>query len=428
MEILIIILLILLNGIFSMSEIALVSSKKFKLENAARKGNASARKALELANNPNTFFSTVQIGITVISLLTGIFSGEKMRSDVEGWVAGISFLHNYANTIAVLIVLVIITYFTLVFGELIPKRIGLAFPESIAAFVAKPMGFLSGIAKPFIWLLNQTNNGVLRVFGFKDKLETNATEDEIKLIIQDSAESGEIRPIEHGIVQRVFSLGDRKVSELMTHRSGLIWLDIHDSLDQVKKKMAAEVHSIYPIADGELDNLVGIINVKDLFPQHLQNESFRLQDFVREAIVVHEHIPVYNVIEQFKHNRLHNAVIVDEYGAVQGMITMDDVVDALIGDSSEYNQQDYQIIKRDANSWLADGQFPFFEFLNYFNLSEGDNKSSNFNTLAGLLLARMHHIPVAGEKLAWKDFEFEVIDMDERRIDKILIRKINTTM
>jgi putative hemolysin len=423
MEIPIIIFLILLNGIFSMSEIALVSSRKFNLESAAKKGNANARKALELANNPNTFLSTVQIGITLIGILTGIFSGEKMTSVIQDRVASVALLHNYSHTIAVIIVVIIITYFSIVFGELIPKRLGLSFPESIASFVAKPMSLLSTLTKPFIWLLTITNNGVLRLFGFKDKVETNATEDEIKLIIQDSAESGEIRQIEHGIVQRVFSLGDRKVAELMTHRSGLIWLDIHDSLELVKKKMAAEVHSIYPIADGELDNLVGIINVKDMFPQDLKNESFKLQDFVREAIVVHEHTPVYSLIEQFKHNRLHSAVIVDEYGAIQGMITMDDVIDALIGDASEYNQLDYQIIKRDDNSWLADGQFPFFEFLNYFNLSEGDNHPENFNTLAGLLLARMHHIPVPGEKLKWKDFEFEVIDMDDRRIDKILINR-----
>lgn len=423
MEILIIIFLILLNGIFSMSEIALVSSRKFKLESAAKKGNINAKKALELSNNPNTFLSTVQIGITLIGILTGIFSGDKMTSSIKALVENIEYFRPYSNSIAVFLVVMIITYLSIVFGELIPKRIGLAFPESIAAFVARPMSFLSTITKPFIWLLTKTNNVVLKLFGFEDQLEANATEEEIKSIIQDSAESGVIRQIEHGIVQRVFSLGDRKVAELMTHRSALIWLDITDNLDVVKKKIATEVHSIYPVANGDLDKLAGIISVKDLFPQNLTQETFHLKNFVKKPLVVHENTPVYNILEQFKHHRLHNAVIVDEYGAIQGMITMDDVVDALIGDATEYNQLDYQIIARDKNSWLADGQFPFFEFLNYFGLPEDENLTDNFNTLGGLLLAHLHHIPEAGEKIGWKDFSFEVMDMDGRRIDKILITK-----
>ena len=423
MEILIIVLLILLNGIFSMSEIALVSSRKFKLESSAKKGNANAKRALDLANNPNTFLSTVQVGITLIGILLGIFGGENIIVNIENYFKKIDLLKEHAHSIGVFIVVMIITYFSIVFGELIPKRIGLAFPEAIASAVARPMSILSTLTKPFIWLLTTTNDLVLKLFGFKDKLEGNVTEEEIKSIIQDSADSGEIREIEHGIVQRVFSLGDRDVSELMTHRSGLIWLDLHDKLDTIKKKMATEVHSIYPVSDGELDKLVGIVNVKDLFPKDLSNESFKLQDYIKKAIVVHETTPVYNVLEQFKYNRLHSAVIVDEYGAIQGMITMDDVVDALIGDASEYNQQDYQIIKRDENSWLADGQYPFFEFLNYFELSETENQPENFNTLGGLLLSYLHHIPVAGEKITWNNFELEVIDMDNRRIDKILITK-----
>lgn len=423
MEILIILFLILLNGVFSMSEIALVSSRKFKLESAAKKGDINARKALELANKPHTFLSTVQIGITLIGILTGIFSGEKITSDIQRSIESIAALRPYSESIAVLIVVIIITYLSIVFGELIPKRIGLSFPESIASFVARPMSFLSSVAKPFIWLLMKTNDVVLKLFGFKDKLEANLTEEEIKSIIQDSAESGEIRQIEHGIVQRVFSLGDRKVAELMTHRSGLIWLDINDTLDTVKIKIAAEAHSIYPVANGQLDDIMGVISVKDLFPQNLNNETFHLKDFVKKPLVVHENTPVYNIMEQFKYNKMHNAIIVDEYGAIQGMITMDDVLDALIGDASEYNQLDYQIIPRDDNSWLADGQFPFFEFLNYFSLPENDNLADSFNTLGGLILARLHHIPVAGEKIKWKDFELEVMDMDGRRIDKILITR-----
>ncbi len=423
MEILIIFVLILLNGVFSMSEIALVSSRKFKLESAAKKGNLNAKKALELANNPNTFLSTVQIGITLIGLLTGIYSGEKITTDIQVLVESIVVLRPYAHSIAVILVLIVITYLSLVFGELIPKRIGLAFPETISTFVASPMSVISTIAKPFIWLLSKTNNIVLTILGVKDKEEEIVSEEEIRSIVQDSAESGEIQEIEHGIVQRVFALGDRKVSELMTHRSGLIWLDIGDSLDVVKQKMSTEVHSVYPVSNGNLDQLLGIVSVKEMFPKPLTRENFSLKDHIRKPLIVHDNMPVYNVLEQFKNHRQHNALIVDEYGIIQGMIAMDDIVDALIGNATENTVEDYRIIPRDENSWLADGQYPFFEFLNFFELSEDDEDQGNYNTLAGLLLYYFHHIPVTGEKLKWKDFTFEVVDMDGRRIDKVLITK-----
>ncbi|HZG25224.1 MAG TPA: hemolysin family protein, partial [Chitinophagaceae bacterium] len=241
--------------------------------------------------------------------------------------------------------------------------------------------------------------------------------------VQESAESGEIQEIEHGIVQRVFALGDRTVSELMTHRSDLVWLDINDSLDMVKEKMAAEIHSVYPVANGNLDELLGIISVRELFPQHLSNETFSLKDFVKKSVIVHDQMPVYNLLEQFKNNRQHNALIVDEYGTIQGMIAMDDIIDALIGDSTVYDHDDYQIVERDENSWLADGQYPFFEFSNFFALQETEGEQGNYNTLAGLILFHLHHIPTPGEKLQWGDFEFEIVDMDGRRIDKVLITR-----
>ncbi|MEO6000032.1 MAG: hemolysin family protein [Chitinophagaceae bacterium] len=425
MEILIIFFLILLNGIFSMSEIALVSSRKFKLETAAKKGNINAKKALELANNPNTFLSTVQIGITLIGLLTGIYSGERVTTDIKTVVEHIDYLKPYAHSIAVFIVLIVVTYFSLVFGELVPKRIGLAFPEAISTFVARPMSLLSAITKPFIWLLTKTNDFVLRLFGFKDKGDDIVSEEEIRSIIQDSTESGEIKEIEQGIVNRVFALGDRTASELMTHRSSIAWLEINDNLDTVKQKVNKEVHSIYPVADGHLDKLLGVVTVKELFPIEITDENFKLKNFIRKPIMVHENTPVYNILEQFKISKLHIAVIIDEYGLIQGIITMDDVVDALIGDATEYNHDEYQIIPRNENSWLADGQYPFFEFLIFFGLSEQGYVQGNYNTLGGLLLYHLHHIPTAGETLKWKDFEFEVVDMDDRRIDKILIKRIN---
>ena len=423
MEILIILFLILLNGIFSMSEIALVSSRRFKLEAAARKGNSNARKALELANNPNTFLSTVQIGITLIGILTGIFSGDTITVSLKLAVEKIDALRPYANTIAVAAVVVAVTFLSIVFGELLPKRIGLMFPEKIAATVAKPMTLVSVITKPFIWLLTKTNDLFLSIFGLKGQKEGIVSEEEIKAMVQESAEGGEIDAIEQTIVQRVFALGDRRVSELMTHRGDLIWFNLNDDLKTVKRKAGAEKHSVYIVCrNSNLDDLAGIVSVKDIFPDELSNETFSLSGYLKAPLMVHESTPAYKVLEQFKEKKLHYAVVIDEYGTVQGMVAMDDVLDALLGDSTEYNQEEYSIQQRDDHSWLADGQYPFFEFLHYFDIEE-DDAMGNYNTLSGLFLDQVNHIPTAGEKIRWREFAFEVMDMDGPRIDKLLITR-----
>ncbi|HVK46281.1 MAG TPA: hemolysin family protein [Pseudobacter sp.] len=423
MEILIILLLILLNGVFSMSEIALVSSRKFKLEAAARKGNSNARKALELANNPNTFLSTVQIGITLIGILTGIFSGDTITVSLRQSIAEIDALKPYANTIAVAAVVVAVTFLSIVFGELLPKRIGLMFPEKIAAILAKPMTLISIITRPFIWLLTITNDLFLSLFGLKGQKDGIVSEEEIRAIVQESAEGGAIDEIEQSIVQRVFALGDRRVNELMTHRGDLIWFDLNDDLKTIKKKAGAEKHSVYVVCrDQNLDKLAGIVSVKDIFPDELTNETFTLSHYLRSPLMVHESTPAYRVLEEFKQKKIHYAVVIDEYGIMQGMVAMDDVLDALLGDSTEYNQEEYSIMQRDEKSWLADGQYPFFEFLHYFGLSEEDTAQS-YNTLGGLFLDLYGHIPVSGEKVKWQDFTFEVMDMDGPRIDKLMISR-----
>ena len=421
MEILIIFLLILLNGVFSMSEIALVSARKFKLETSVKKGNRNAKLALEFANNPNTFLSTVQIGITLIGILTGIYSGEKITEDVKSFVMKISFLTEYAHSISVVIVLIVLTFFSIVLGELIPKRIGMMFPETIAILVARPMTIIAMVTKPFIWLLTKTNDLFLGILGLKDKKEGTASEEEIKSIIQDSTDSGEIQEIEQNIVERVFALGDRKVREIMTHRSDLIWMDIDDDLDTVKRKASEEIHSIYIVGNKSLDNLVGVISVKTIFPLHLTNENFKLKEHLKEPIIVHENTPAYKALEKFKEAKFHYAVVVDEYGYLQGLVAMDDVVDALLGQNTEYDQDEYQITKRDENSWLADAQIPYYLFTEYFNLTEME---VSYNTLGGLMLHQLNHIPVTGEKVKWKEFNFEIVDMDGLRIDKVIITKL----
>lgn len=421
MEILIIIFLILLNGIFSMSEIALVSVRKFKLESAAKRGSKNAARALKLAGNPNTFLSTVQIGITLIGILTGVFSGDTLTGPVKSFIASVPALQPYAQTISVSLVVIVITFFSIVFGELIPKRIGLMFPEAIAASVATPMTWLSIITKPFIWLLTQTNDLFLKIFGLKNTKEGVISEEEIKAMVQESAEGGVIREIEQDIVHRVFALGDRKVSELMTHRRDLVYFEIHDDFKTIKQRAQIEAHSVYPVIRKTIDQFIGIVSLKDIFPKDIRNADFMLQTYLKQPLMVPENTPAYKVLEKFRKERMHYAFVLDEYGAVQGMVSMDDILDALIGDVTEYNQSEYQIVQRDDKSWLADGAFPFFEFLNYFGLSSGEATSGDYNTLAGLVLEQLSHIPKSGEKIQWNQFTFEVVDMDGFKIDKLLI-------
>jgi putative hemolysin len=426
MEIIIIALLILLNGLFSMSEIALVSSRKFKLDTAAKKGNANAAKALELSNNPNRFLSTVQIGITLVGILTGVYSGDKFSGQVEIMLRRVEFLRPYAATISVITIVVIITFFSIVFGELLPKRIGMLFPEKIATAVASPMMVVSKIASPFIWLLTKTNDLIMALFGLKKSAESKVTEEEIKAIIQDSTEGGEIQQIERNIVSRVFALGDRRVSELMTHRSDVVWLDINDDLDTVREKVAQELHSMYPVSNGELDKLEGVVVLKTFFPKELKKEDFKLKDYIKQPIVVHSSTPAYQVLDKFREHKFHYAIVVDEYGSIQGIMAMDDVLDALIGDISEYDQNEYQITVRNDNSWFADAQYPYFELMNYFSIahSESESEEREFNTIGGLLMTRLGRVPNVGDKINWEGYEIEVVDMDGLRIDKVLITKL----
>ena len=423
MEIILIAALILLNGFFSMCEIALISSSKFKLATAAKKGNKNAQKALELAKDPNTFLSTVQIGITLIGILTGIYSGQALTQDVVTFLKQIDLIAPHAESVAVIIIVVSITYLSIVFGELLPKRIGLQFPDKIAVFVALPMNFLSSLTKPLIWLLAKTNNLFLSLLGIKEKQQEIASEEEIKQIIKESTESGEIQQIEQDIVRRVFSLGDRIVGELMTHRSEIAWIDIHDNLEEIKRKLADNIHSLYPVCDETFDKLMGFVSLKQIFSADHSANTFKLVNILHKPIFVPEGMPAYRILEFFRTQKLHCAAVVDEYGSIQGVITIKDVIDELIGDSEYQGLDDYKIVIRDENSWLIDGQFPFFEFLEYFHIVE-EIKAEGFTTIAGLFISEINHIPQTGEKIQWREFEIEVIDMDDQRVDKLLVTRL----
>lgn len=423
MEIIIIIGLILLNGVFSMSEMSLVSSRKFKLESAKKKGSKGAKTALELTENPTKFLSTVQIGITLIGILLGVYSGENLTRDVEVFLTQFELLNPYAHDIAVGIIVISITYFSIVLGELFPKRLGLTFPERIAIFLAKPMKILSIITSPFVWLLTTSNDIIVKIFGIRSTMDSKVSEEEIKSIIKESAEGGEIQDIEHDIVERVFEFGDKKVNSLFTHKNDIVFFDEKDNLQTIRQKITAEKHSAYPVcSDNDIDKVIGIVLLKDLFTPSI-DKNFNLRDFVKEPLYLTESTFAYSLLERFKTERMHYAIVVDEYGSTKGIVTMDDVVDALIGDVTEHNQNEYQITIRDENSWFVDGQYSFTEFLHYFDIELEEELDGNFVTIAGFFIYKFNNLPNIGDKLNIDSYRLEIIDKDGQRIDKILVTK-----
>ena len=422
MGIIIILLLILLNGVFSMSEIALISARKNRLETAAKKGNLNAKAALELASSPNKFLSTVQIGITLIGILTGIYSGEKITQDVQDFVAQFELLQPYANPIAVGIVVVVLTFFSLVLGELVPKRIGLTYPETIAKTFAVPMKIISKITAPFIWLLTISTEYILEAVKIKPTADGKVTEEEIKAIIKEGTEVGEVQAIEQDIVERVFHIGDRKVNSLMTHRKAVDYLSIDDSVQELKSKVLHDLHSFYPVCHNNLDDIIGVVSIKDLFT-YFEKETINLKSITKEPVYLIEYTSAYKALEIFKKSKIHYAFIVDEHGVFQGIITLNDILEALVGDASEFYEEEFQLVAREDGSWLVDGHYSLHDFLTYFDMDEHIN-DYEVTTVSGFVFTELGNIPKQGQKFIWNKLEFEIIDMDGVKIDKILIKNL----
>jgi putative hemolysin len=422
MELLIILMLILLNGVFAMSEIALVSSKKVRLEAAAKSGKKGAATALKLSLAPNRFLSTVQIGITLIGLLTGIYSGENITNTLEAYLVQFEPVKEIADGLAVTIVLVAITFSSLLLGELIPKRIGLANPERIARFVAPLMKFLSTITHPFVWILTNTSDIILKILNIDTSKKNKITEEEIKAIIQEGTQGGEIQKIEQDIVERVFMLGDRKINSLMTNRTDLTFININNDFKLVRDTINKDLHRIYPVVENDKDNIVGVVMLKDLFVA-FQSDNFNLRNYLKPAQYLTESTSAYKALEKFKTSRVNYSLVTNEYGLVIGIITINDILQALVGDVSEFYTDDYQLSQREDGSWLVDGQYPISEFMRQFDI-DYINKASNITTVAGVVLWELNHIPKIGEKIVWNGLELEVLDMDNIKIDKILVKPL----
>ena len=417
-EILIILVLIIINGLFSMAEIALISARKARLEGQAAKGDPDAKRALELANHPDAFLSTVQIGITVIGVLTGIYSGDSFKLPLEQWLARFDQLKPYSATIATTLIVIALTYLSMVLGELVPKRIAMSNPEKIAKSAAGPMRAIMWITYPFIWLLSKSAYVIIRLLNIKGN-ENQVTEEEIKAIISEGTEHGAIEEAEQEIIERVFHLSDRNITSLMTHRTDIVWLDGSNTVEEVRSELREMVHSVYPVCEESIDQIKGVVSVKELFAADAGTTVFSL---MKPAMYVPESITAYQVLEKFRQTKIHQCFIVDEYGTVQGMMTLNDILEAIVGDIPQEEDEDYEITERADGSFLVDAQIPFYDFLAKFDktewMLEGDQ---DFDTLAGFIIHHLERIPVTGDALTWKIFQFEIVDMDNHRVDKVLV-------
>lgn len=423
-EITIIITLIIFNGILSASEIAIVSSRKARLQAAADKNNKSAQVALNLKENPNQFLSTIQIGITLIGILTGFFSGGTISSYLATVFNQVSFLAPYSQQVAIIVVVLIITYLSLVIGELVPKRIGMAIPEKYASFVAAPMLFLSKFVKPFVWLLSISTDALVRVLNIKVSKNT-VTEEEIKALVDEGVTSGVIENFEHDFVDRLLVLGDKRAINLMVHRSDIDYLDLENSFEENKNIIRQSEHTEFPVVDGNFDQIKGIIHVKTFLKKYIDNKPIDLRTLVKPIPFVNENTSAYNILKALKSGNAQLAAVVDEYGIPQGIVSIKDIVRQLFGDMSNSEERsDGTIRKREDGSFIIDGRTQLDDFLDYFQIDLNDEEEeevSTITTLGGLVFLTLDHVPVEGEFIFFKNYKLEVIDMDGHRIDKVMV-------
>lgn len=416
MEIFILILLILLNGLFSMSEVAIISARKSSLKYDALKGNKLAKAALDLADNMDQFLSTVQVGITLIGILTGLYSGDVLAVKFAPVLSGLGIPPVYAYSIAQVIIVVLVTYLTILFGELIPKRIGMSGAEKIAKLISRPMNGLAKITYPFVWVLSKSTSLMYSLLKLPDG-QTKITEEEIKSIIEEGREEGEVQPVEQDIVERVFTLGDREMGSVMTPRGKIVSLDLQMTKEEIKKVIQLNSFSKYPVMDGSLDHLMGVVYLHDLFVA-LDEADFSLRDLLRKPTFFYENMEVYSALEKMKQEHISLAFVIDDLGWISGLLTMKDIMEGLVGELPAINESP-EIVQRKDGSYLVDGQCSFYVFLDYFEM-EALYSEYEYNTISGLILDQLERIPKEGEQLQWLNFTLEIVDMDGARIDKVL--------
>lgn len=420
-EVIIIIILILLNGLLSMSEIAVIQARKSRLSTDAKHGDRRAERAIHLAEEPDKFLSTVQIGITLIGILTGIFSGATIVDSLSSILSGWGMSTSLSRAVAQTLIVVVVTYLTILFGELLPKRIGMTMAERMAKLIAHPMQILSHLCSPVVWILAKSTTLVFNMLGLKEA-ESIVTEDEIKQVVQEGKDDGTVQEVEQDIVERVFVLGDLTVSSLMTFRTDIVAIQKDATPDEIHHIIEDTPHKMYPVVDGSFDNIIGCVSLKRLAP-HLNKTDFNLLKAIEQPMYIHEGMSVYKALEQMKARCCSHAMICDEFGTFQGVITLRDILEGLVGNIAEKNEEPDIVVRDDHESWLVDGQCPFHYFVEYFDSQDAYEPDSDYHTVAGLILKELDHIPHTGESIEWAGLIIEIVDMDGARIDKLLVKK-----
>lgn len=420
-NILIVLALIIANGVFAMSELAVVSARKIRLEQAAHAGDRRAQAALKLSKRPDTFFSTVQVGITLISIFSGAFGGSALSGPVASFFKTIPSLAPYADKLAFTLVVATITYLSLILGELVPKQLALTMPEAIAKTIAGPMQLLSRLAAPIVAFLSFSTNLVVRLLNIQPDRGPSVTEAEIRAFIQQGTEEGTLEVVEQEIMERVFRLGDRQVISIVTPRPDIVWLDLDDNADESRRKIIASCYSRLPVCQGSLDNILGLISVNSLLKRALHNEPLDLTVDLEQPLVIPEISRSLSLLDQFKRSRVHTALVVDEYGIIQGLVTLWDILEALVGDAPSLDEPRDKPRQREDGSWLLGGMMNIEDVYVCLNLGDFTDRTASYYTLGGLVIHQLGRIPKATDRFEWNGFIVEVVDMDGNRVDKVLV-------
>ena len=424
-EIVIVLVLILINGVLAASELAIVSSRKALLEGMAEQGSQGAKIALRLIEDSGTFLSTVQIGITLVGIVAGAYSGATFADTLGDWLDGYAWIAPNGDAIAIAIVVIVITYLSLIIGELVPKRIALTNPERAAAAVARPMLLLSRVSAPAVWLLRHSSDIILRVLGLSGQRETEVTEEEVKSLIAEGTRTGVFEPGEREMIDGVLRLADRSVRAIMTPRAEVSWIAIEASSDEILRRLRDERYTQLLVCESSIDHPVGLIDASDVISAMIDNREISLGDIVRKAPVIPERTRILDLIEVFRRDGEHFAVIVDEYGTTQGVVTSTDILESIAGDLPHRTEDaSPMVVQREDGSWLVDGLLPIDEFEALVGIR--GLRGGGYETVAGFVLDRLGRIPEAGNRMTIEGLTIEVVDMDGRRIDKLLVTRPST--
>jgi putative hemolysin len=423
-EVLILLLLILANGLFAMAEIAIVSARKARLQQRAEEGDAGARKALELANEPTRFLSTVQIGITLIGTLAGAFGGATLAAEIARPLRTVPGLAASADAISLFVVVVGIAYLSLVLGELAPKRLGLGHAERIAALLARPMAALARLAAPLVSLLSLSTGFVLRILRVHPSEEPPVTEEEVRILIDTGREAGVFEPSEQELVENVFRLGDRRVSALATPHTELVRLDADAPAQANWEKIAASPYVHFPVYRDHPDNVLGLVSVKALWNELIAGRQPVLTEHLEQPLFVPESTPALHVLGRLRRTGVQVALVLDEYGAIMGLVTLFDLLEGLVGEIADIGEETPDIAQRSDGSWLVDGLLPIDAFEDYFDVPIQPDEEKDYQTVGGFVMMQLGHVPVVGDRFEWRGLAFEVVDMDQLRVDKLLVSRV----